>query len=306
MSADAAPCRPSPPGHRFLELFRTTPANTVCPNFFVLDHAHGCTFRPLCRYCYLKDGVYDMTPFAYGDRAALLAEVSAWIADDGHEVFLANAGNLSDSFAFEDRRPLAADLVDLFRREAEAAGKPHTLLFVTKGARREAAALDGLAPCRNVIVSFSVNAAEAARDHERGAPAPAERLDFAARLQEKGWRVRVRLDPMMVGYGYGEVVEDLRRLAPERVTLGTLRADPPLAPRLPESLRRPLSPPEAKGGLWRYPRADRLALYGPAVEGLRGTATLALCEETPDVWLALGLDPERKACNCLPDRPGHP
>jgi len=44
-----------------------------------------------------------------------------------------NAGNLSDSLCFERDRPLVESLVALFRREAEASGRPHTLLLVTKG-----------------------------------------------------------------------------------------------------------------------------------------------------------------------------
>ena len=39
---------------RFVEMFRTTPARTVSPNFFVLAHASGCSFSPRCSYCYLK------------------------------------------------------------------------------------------------------------------------------------------------------------------------------------------------------------------------------------------------------------
>lgn len=38
---------------RFVEIFRTTPAKTVCPNFFVLTHANGCAFTPECSYCFL-------------------------------------------------------------------------------------------------------------------------------------------------------------------------------------------------------------------------------------------------------------
>ena len=37
-----------PRSTRFVELFRTTPPKTVCPNFYVLSHANGCAFQPHC------------------------------------------------------------------------------------------------------------------------------------------------------------------------------------------------------------------------------------------------------------------
>lgn len=300
MPTDVTDCALRPSDEPFVELFRTTPANTVCPNFFVLDHARGCGFAPWCRYCYLKDGTYDARPAAFNDTGRLLAELSAWIAGDEHEVYLVNAGNLSDSFVFESARPLAGAMIELFRREAEAKGKPHTLLFVTKGADAEGAALAECPPCRNVIVSFSVNAEDAAREHEAGAPPPAARLAFAQRLKDAGWRVRIRIDPMIHGFDYADTFAAVRRLAPERVTLGTLRADPPLIPRLPADLRPPLCEPEVEGTIWRYGRAMRQAMYARAVDALRDVTSIGLCEESPEVWEALGLDRAHETCNCNP------
>lgn len=298
-----AGCRCVPSTEPFIELFRTTPTNTVCPNFFVMDHARGCGFTPWCRYCYLRDGTYDARPTAFSDVDRLVAEASAWIARDDHEVFLVNAGNLSDSLAFEGARPVAGALVEAFR-EAERRGAPHTLLFVTKGAAREAAALLSMPPCANVVVSFSVNAGDAARAHERGAPPPSQRLATARRLKDAGWRIRIRMDPMIHGYDYAEVADAVASLSPERVTLGTLRADPPLVPKLPEDLRAPLCPPEVEGTIWRYAPAMREAMYRAAAERLRGVASLGLCEETPAMWDALGFDRANATCNCNPSYTG--
>jgi len=48
----------------------------------------------------------------------------------------------------------------------------------------------------------------------------------------------------------------------------------------------------------------RVGLYRPVVEALLPRMPVGLCEETPDVWRACGLDPERPYCNCIRSAPG--
>jgi len=147
-------------------------------------------------------------------------------------------------------------------------------------------------------VSFSVNSPEAARDHERGAAPVEDRLAAARRLKDAGWRVRMRLDPMILGYDYGWIIQQVRGLGPERVTLGSLRAEPNLPKYVEDGLFDDLVPPPTPKGLARYPKDTRLALYRQAVEALRDICPIGLCEETPDIWDALGLDKAAKSCNC--------
>lgn len=294
-----APVTLVPRRSRFIELFRTTPPRTVCPNFHVLAHANGCAFAPMCDYCYLKSSFRGRSaPRAFANTEALLRETRRWIHRDGLESFVLNTGNLSDSLAFEGDRPLMAALVEEFRAEAESRGRPHTLLLVTKGGLEECSVLRKLAPCASVVVSFSVNHPDAAALHEAGAAPPAERLAAAAGLREAGWRVRLRLDPMIAGYDYTATVAAVAEARPERVTLGTLRAEPGLLKISRNGLFKELEPPSEPGGLARYRWETRLALYRPAVERLRPLGPVALCEEPAEMWDDLGLDRERILCNC--------
>ena len=290
---------------KFVDIFRTTPTNTVCPNFYVLAHADGCAFMPECSYCFLKSSFWHLeAPHVFTNVDEMLADIRRWIARDGLESTVLNMGNLSDSLAFEHVRPVMGPLVELFRQEAEAKGRPHALLLVTKGGVEACRPLLDRRPCANVIVSFSVNAPEAARDHERGAAPVEDRLEAARQLKARGWRVRMRIDPMLLGYDYAWIVEQVRRLAPERVTIGSLRAEPNLPKYVENGLFDALEPPAphpsrpGRFGLARYPRDARLTLYRPAVEALRGICPIGLCEETPDIWDALGLDKEARSCNC--------
>jgi len=194
-----------------VEILRTTPSRTVCPNFYVLSHANGCAYDPACDYCYLRSVLWYLDrPRIFTNVDDLVADVRAWIARDCLESTMLNTGNLSDSLAFERERPLAARLVELFREEAERKGRPHALLLVTKGGRDDLASLAGLAPPVD------------------------ERL--AARVGG---------------------------LAPERVTLGCLRAD-----------------------------------RGLMKKGNGVFAALGPLEETEEAWTAVGLDPDSKTCTC--------
>ena len=284
---------------KFVDIFRTTPPQTVCPNFYVLAHANGCTFQPQCTYCFLKSSFWYLSePEAFSNTDRMRKEVRNWIRRDGLESYVLNTGNLSDSLAFETARPLIAGLVELFRDEAEAKGRKHTLLLVTKGGVRDCKPLLEMQPCRNVIVSFSVNAPEAARIHEKGAAPVADRLRAASRLKSRGWRIRMRIDPMILGFDYRGIAEQVRRLAPERVTLGTLRAEHNLPRFAGNGLFKDLERPADPKALARYPMDVRLALYRQASEVLAKVCPVALCEETLETWNALGLDAESKKCNC--------
>ncbi|MEI6972454.1 MAG: spore photoproduct lyase family protein [bacterium] len=282
---------------RFVEIFRTTPVRTVCPNFFVLAHANGCSFSPRCSYCYLKSSFWFLPgsqTFTNVDR--MIGEVRRWIAKDKLESYVLNTGNLSDSLAFERDRPIFARLIEEFRHNA--ANRPHTLLLVTKGGTDECKFLFEAEPCANVSISFSVNSPAAALDHERGAATVEDRLAAAKKLKKLGWRVRIRIDPMMLGYDYAWIINEVRKLRPERVTLGTLRAEYNLPRFVGKGLFKDLEPPADRKSLARYPLKARMKLYRQAVAALKGICPIGLCEELPEVWDGLGLDKDAKSCNC--------
>ncbi len=293
---DQALCTSQDP---YLYLLRTTPARTVCPNFYLLDHARGCNFN--CSYCFLRDTEYGRKERRiFTDTERLFKELGEWVEQDGLETYLANTGNMTDSLSFEGERPIWGELIEFMREKAEKRGRPHCLLAVTKSGLDNCEAFLRHAPCKNIIISFSINSPEAAAAHEAGAAPSGQRLEAARKLKALGWRVRVRLDPMIDGYDYGWLINQVRKMAPERVTLGTLRADPTLLPEVGDvSIFSALEAPE-EGSIGRYPRATRMRLYRGAIEGLGRGISIGLCEETQDVWEELGLDVVNKTCNCNP------
>jgi len=68
-------------------------------------------------------------------------------------------------------------LIETFR--IHAVDRPHTLLIVTKGGARECRVFFEHQPCRNVVISFSVNCPEAAAKYELGAASVSDRMETA-------------------------------------------------------------------------------------------------------------------------------
>ena len=79
-------------------------------------------------------------------------------------------------------------------------------------------------------MSFSVNPPEVSRLFEPDAPQPVRRLEAALKCMRAGYRVRVRIDPIIPVGGwmeaYGRLAKEIKKNNPERVTLGCLRLFP--------------------------------------------------------------------------------
>ena len=278
----------------FIRYFDATPPGIVCPHFHVLAHANGCPFR--CDYCYLQLTFRrNSAPVVFTNLADLERDVERFLQRDEPSVL--NAGELADALAFDCVTGLVSRLVPLF-----AAQRKHKLLLLTKSANVEP--LLRLEHAQQTIVSFSLNSEAAASRFEHGAPPPAARLEAARALGDVGYRVRLRVDPMIP---LADWHDSYRRLAamiccmtrPERVTLGTIRFFRSL-PRFSRDGREVYSYATSRDGpdgRLRLPLEKRVEMYHTVIGGLAGT-TVALCKETEEAWRLTSLDPRRCLCNC--------
>jgi len=134
------------------------------------------------------------------DYGSMAAQVDSWAGKSPVGSCL-NAGELADSLAFGDYSlEMLKTVLPVLSRYP---GRELYLLTKSTGE-----VLDGLKPESFVTVGFSVNAEEVGAAYEKGAPLPSERLAGAKRLRDRGWRIKIRLDPMIPVDGweraYGE------------------------------------------------------------------------------------------------------
>lgn len=266
----------------FVRLFDKTPPEVVCPHFYELILSNGCPYD--CSYCYLKltfRGKVYPTLFTNP-----WSQVEAELEKCKAGVF--STGELADSLAVPP--PLLEPALEYFGGQRDK-----YLLLLTKSANIKP--LRKRSPSPQVIVSFSVNAKQVWAKYERKTPPPEDRLRAAHELRDLGWRIRIRIDPIFADTpleDYEAVVSAVRRLEPERVTIGTLRQYPGLyrfskdAPR--EGLKR------SPDGRMRYAPERRREVY-EAFADMLGYQP-ALCKETRAMWKALGWT--FSGCNCTP------
>ncbi len=264
----------------FVKLFDKTPEGVFCPHFYELVLSNGCPYD--CTYCYLR------LTFRGNKKPSLftndwpLVQRQIELAPAG--VF--STGELADSLAVIP--PLLLPALEYFRGL-----ESKYLLLTTKSSNTKL--FKDLKPTDQVIISFSVNSPIAGSEYEHLAPAPAARLKAAAQLIEWGWRVRIRLDPIIWEVGldsYRDVCRDIASLKPERVTVGTLRQYPGLFRFAREAPRKGLS--KAPDGRMRYDPSVRQHIYRQVAEWLGFQP--ALCKETKEIWQYLGWS--FKGCNC--------
>jgi spore photoproduct lyase len=245
----------------------------------------------------------------YGNYQQMLGEVKDWLACPTPRMLI--VGELQDGLAFDSAyasvtgKPLTHHLIPLF-----AAQKRHRLIFLTKSTLIKHALK--LSPTPQVVFSWSVNAEHVGRRWEQGAPLPSRRFAAAEMMQEAGWPIRLRLDPMIPYHdvqeswrdGYAETIERINNLGPEMVTIGALRASSMGLATAARKNGRPvdlfgyLSEKDPSGFKFRLPFDRQVELYRFAIERLdRRRITPALCKEDVSVWKAVGL--KFNGCHCL-------
>jgi len=263
-----------------VRLFDKTPKEVRCPHFYELILSNGCPYN--CSYCYLKltfRGKTDPTVFKNG-----WDKVKAEIDKMPGGVF--STGELADSLAIIP--PLLPKAIDYFSTQE---GK--YLLLVTKSVNVDV--LRKHKPNNQTILSFSINSVQAADNFEKNAPSPINRLRVAEEMIMRGWRVRIRLDPIILESGinnYELICNMIAELNAERVTIGTLRQYPTLKNFAREAPCSGLK--RAKDGRMRYLVEDRIETYREIRSWLGFQP--ALCKETDEIWEMLGW--EFDGCNC--------
>jgi len=283
-----------------MTLVPTRSEDIVCPHFLELKWAYGCPFK--CAWCYLQ-GTLRMLPGKmkpmFKDYKKIEDHVSAFLSSDSPREVL-NTGEICDSLMGEHREPPFSSYVAFLFRHAK-----HKVLFLTKSSNvKNILEIEPSWWRKNLIMSWSLNVAPVAARWERSAPPVKERVEAARLVSEAGYKLRIRVDPIVPGYliHYYNLIDDIfSAFRPERITLGSLQGlqDTVNAAR-DKSWARYLTDTSAGGK--RVDQATRHDMYKGIIEYLRGTYDfhrIALCKEPVSVWNALNLDYMNCRCNCV-------
>jgi spore photoproduct lyase len=266
-----------------------SPGAVPC-GYFNLNLQTGCPFD--CSYCILQaylenkeQGVF------YTNFEAMHEELEKFLA--GKNAVRIGSGELSDSLAYEMVRPGAARILELFRDFPRAVFE-----FKTKAVHVRALLAVKETP-ENIVVSWSLNPPRLIRGEEWLTPDLAKRLRALAAVQDKGYKVGIHFDPLILFPDWQKHYRELiRRLAavirPERVawwSLGALRFPPELKKHIFKHRASQLFWGElipGRDGKYRYFRPLRLELFGfirnEIKKQLSGEIPLYLCMEDAPTW----------------------
>lgn len=269
---------------KFLKTFEPQTEHGVwCPGFEYVSPGMACSHDCIGCFMHRIRRRFNRPNEVYSNVAQLRAELSKWLDANATLVgrrLLCFGTETTDIIAdrrrFVDAWGIAPEdlLVEAF------SGREADVLVLTKSA--DLAWWLARDPLPNVVLSASVNGLRAAERWERGTPAMATRLRALEAVMRLGWRVRVRVDPLITQTP--DFSEDVRGIAEwiranpvERVTVGVRRHNK--TPVIDERAQV-----EAVEVLLEH-LGDRAAIVGP-------------CKLSVNAVRLLGL--HGRPCNCLP------
>ncbi len=189
---------------------------------FYFSHMLNCLYD--CRYCFLQ-GMYRSAHHVlfvnFEDfQGAIERELEA---SEAQQTWFFS-GYDCDSLAMESITGFVGDFLPFFAERPKA-----WLELRTKSS--QVSALLARDPIPNCVVAFSFTPDETARALEHKAPSVDKRLSAMAKLQERGWRLGLRLDPLIYQDGFEDQYRRLydsifRVVDPQRlhsVSLGSFR-----------------------------------------------------------------------------------
>ena len=293
----------------------------LCPQFYCITPLNnGCYYS--CMYCFLQITYRAMFPYIkinvnLEDLKKAILNIAKRNKNEKPLSF--NCGEKLDSLSFDNIIGITKVLVPFFAETPELSNS--TLLLLTKSDY-----VDNLvdmakvnpATTKNTVVSWSLNSDEFARKYELKAPSPQGRLTAAQRCQNAGYRIRLRIDPLLFlpnwESGYEKLVRDIfetYQLRPEIITLGSLRFEAGLRSLAKARFNNPdlfdydfvVEGHDKR----RYKFEDRIKLYQHLIVNIEkwskktGIALphIGLCKEKEKVWVELGLDLKECHCNCV-------
>lgn len=271
----------------------------VCPHFLELKWAYGCPHD--CAWCYLK-GTFRFHPSKTSPVLKPLEKTALHTRAFLEQVKtpeILNTGEIADSLMFENSDiPFSKFIIPIFETQ-----KLHKVLFLTKSPNvRNLLEID---PHDQAIISFSLNALPVAKKWEK-APRVLKRIEAARKVQEAGYEVRIRIDPMVpIGNWEKHYLQLLdiifENLKPERITLGSLRG---LQSTINGCTDRSWVKYLKETSNWgkKIDFQTRRAMYSNTLQQLREKYDydqVALCKESIEIWDSLDMDYRKIRCNCV-------
>ena len=160
---------------------------------YYFSHMLNCIYD--CRYCFLQGMYRSANYLVFVNYEDFLQDIKTILAENPNDKIWFFSGYDCDSLAYEPVTAFAEYFVPEF------ANCPNGILELrTKSTQIRA--LTKLQPIENVVIAYSLSPEEIVQSQEYGTPSLAKRLDAIRALQQHGWRVGIRFDPVIWHQNY--------------------------------------------------------------------------------------------------------
>lgn len=151
---------------------------------FYLSYENNCPFN--CLYCYLRDYFNHSAFIFYVNLEDMFSEL-----DKFNKVgTMVSAGIVNDTLVHDNLTNVTFDLIDYFKNRPE-------LILELRTKSHNIKNLLKITPHKNTLISFTFSPQEVIDRYELGASSLNERIAAAKKLQEHGYSIGLRLDPMI-------------------------------------------------------------------------------------------------------------
>jgi len=239
-------------------------------NSYYFSHLLNCPYD--CRYCFLQ-GMYrsahNVLFVNYDDFKAEIAEV---IQNCGEEQSTFYSGYDCDSLAFESYSHFAEAFLPFFKDHPLA-----TLELRTKSAQIQSLLRHEALP--NVVVAMSFSTAPMSEQLEHRVPSLAKRITAAKKIQQAGWPLALRFEPLIAHVNSEQHYHELFRQLFDTLDVDQLHSVSTGVFRMPQAyfknmLKHYPDEPlfalhyETQNGLTSYPQALEEKMIGSCEQAL--------------------------------------
>ena len=308
------------PANSVVDLFTMPDNRMLCPHFERMKLAsNGCYYR--CEWSYLKLTYRAAFPFiTIRVQYKRIKDQLEKRLNRSDKPVIFNSGELADSLALEHLTRAGQKFIPWF-------GESENGYFFMLTKSDNVDEILTLNHNDHTVIAWSMNNETVSRRLEIGAPPLERRIDAALKVQNAGYPLRIRLDPIVPFLGWedayaGTIKKIFSTLFPERITIGTLRFEEGFyrmrnsifskdseLPNLIKNMKPMFSPKlfpgskRARSGKYSFSTKERIEIFDFIISQIRkySDCSIALCKESAEVWDQLGLDRGKVECVCQLD-----
>ncbi len=237
------------------EFLRKTPTNytpELAQGYSILN-AYNCIYD--CDYCFLKGYFKSFNPVIFLNYEDYFKAIDATIKNDNKRPLYFFAGTFSDSLALSKFSDFNKRLIEFF-----ANYKDKNIYLELRTKSDDISTISDIEPVNNVIFAFSLNPESVIDKHEHLTPSLNRRLKSIKVLDEKGFLIGIRIDPVFLEFLkdysiFNNILSSIKNL--HSVEIGFLRFDKNDYLNMLQKSPHILKGLSYENGMYRYPKRER-------------------------------------------------